>query len=144
MNNYGRGCNSNYNQNYNQNYAWNNTQNYRQNNTQEYTCKNHVHEVSGSTATVQECDDCHSHRFATVSGDAIRSGDSHVHEVKFCTDYADGHQHEYCDKTSCAIEVGNGKHVHFLKDVTGREDGHVHQFQTATFIDSPTDFKDCE
>lgn len=91
--------------------------------------KKHVHEITGSTAVVNECDDCHNHRFCTVSGEAIAMGSSHVHEVKFRTDFSDGHSHEFCDKTSTAIEVGNGKHVHFLKAFTEREDGHRHQFQ---------------
>lgn len=108
---------------------------------QNYNRQTHVHEVVGSTATVQECNDCHNHRFCAVSGEAIQSGNSHVHEVKFHTDTADGHQHEYCDRTSTAISVGNGKHVHFIKDFTEREDGHRHQFQAATLIESPTDFE---
>lgn len=108
---------------------------------QNYNRQTHVHEVVGSTATVQEYSDCHNHRFCTVSGEAIQAGNSHVHEVKFHTDTADGHQHEYCDRTSTAISVGNGKHVHFIKDFTEREDGHRHQFQAATLIESPTDFE---
>lgn len=104
----------------------------------------HVHEVTGSTAVVQECNDCHNHRFCTVSGEAIEVGNSHVHEVKFHTDFTDEHFHEFCGKTSPAIWVGNGKHVHFIKDFTEREDGHKHQFQAATLIDSPIDFKNCD
>ena len=103
--------------------------------------QNHVHEITGSTKIVKECDDCHNHRFCTVSGEAISMGNSHVHEVKFRTDFSDGHYHEFCGKTSVAIDVGNGKHVHFIKSVTEEEDGHIHKFQAATLIDSPTDFK---
>lgn len=47
----------------------------------------HVHEITGSTATVNGCRECHNHRFCTVSGEAIRMGNSHVHEVKFRTDF---------------------------------------------------------
>ena len=101
----------------------------------------HVHEITGSTSVVQECDDCHNHRFCTVSGEAIKVGDKHVHEVKFHTDFSDEHFHEFCGKTSTEIYVGNGKHVHFIKDLTEEEDGHKHKFQAATLIDSPTDFK---
>lgn len=104
----------------------------------------HVHEVIGSTAIVRECEDCHNHRFCTVSGEAIRSCDSHVHEVKFHTDFSDGHYHEFCGKSGPAIEVGNGKHIHFLKAFTEKEDGHKHEFQVATLIESPTDFKYCK
>lgn len=101
----------------------------------------HVHELTGSTATVMECKECHNHRFCTVTGEAIRMGNSHVHEVKLRTDFADEHFHEFCGRTSQAIEVGNGKHVHFIKEVTEKEDGHKHRFQAATLIDSPIDFK---
>ncbi|MGN1266298.1 MAG: YmaF family protein [Dorea sp.] len=104
----------------------------------------HVHEISSSTAVVSECKKCHNHRFCTVTGEAMYMGNSHVHEVKFRTDFSDGHYHEFCGKTSCAIDVGNGKHVHFIKDVTKEEDGHTHMFQAATAIESPTDFKHCD
>ena len=100
----------------------------------------HVHEITGSTAIVRECCDCHNHRFCTLSGEAITMGNSHVHEVKFRTDFADGHYHEFCGKSSPAINVGNGKHIHFVSACTGEEDGHKHQFQVASLIDSPIDF----
>lgn len=100
----------------------------------------HVHEVIGSTGFVNEGCDCHNHRFCTVSGEAIPMGNSHVHEVKFRTDFTDDHYHEFCGKSSTAIDVGGGKHVHFVKAFTEPEDGHKHKFQTASLIDSPTDF----
>ena len=65
----------------------------------------------------------------------------HYHEVKFRTDFSDKHYHEFCGKTTGAIDVGNGKHVHFIKAFTEEEDGHKHEFQAATLIDSPIDFK---
>lgn len=99
----------------------------------------HVHELTGSTVFVNEQGDCHNHRFCTVSGKAVYVGNSHFHEVKFRTDFSDGHSHEFCGKTNTATDVGYGKHVHFIKDMTEREDGHKHQFQAATLIDSPTD-----
>lgn len=102
----------------------------------------HVHEVTGIVEPVTECRECHTHRFCTVSGEAIKISDyDHVHEVKFRTDFADGHFHEFCGKTGGAIEVGNGKHVHYLKDFTEKEDGHKHRFQVAALIESPTDFE---
>lgn len=101
----------------------------------------HVHEVVGSTLVAGSCNECHNHRFATVSGEAIREGKSHVHEIKFTTDYADGHTHEFCGKSSPAIYVGGGKHVHFAKAFTDVADGHRHQFQTASLIDAPTDIR---
>lgn len=106
-----------------------------------YDNQNHVHEITGSTATVNECRDCHNHRFCTVSGEAIEEGCSHVHEVKFRTDFADGHYHEFCGKSSPAIEVGDGKHVHFARAFTECQNGHRHEFQVASLIDSPLDFK---
>lgn len=127
-----------YNRNYNRDY--NSTYN------RDYNCEDqrHVHEITGHTAIVQECDDCHNHRFCTVSGEAIQMGNSHVHEVKFRTDFSDEHFHEFSGKTSRAIEVGNGKHVHFISDSTERQDGHRHQFQAATLIESPSDFENCD
>lgn len=101
----------------------------------------HVHELTGSTAVVSECQNCHNHRFCTVSEEAIRVGNNHIHEVKFRTDYTDGHSHEFCGRTCPGIEVGNGKHIHFINETTEEEDGHVHRFQAATLIDSPIDFK---
>lgn len=112
-------------------------------NPETVSCDNqkHVHEILGSTAVVSECRGCHNHRFATVSDEAIPRGNSHVHDVKFRTDFADGHYHEFCGQTSPAIPVGNGKHVHFIKAVTQEEDGHRHKFQVATLIESPIDFE---
>lgn len=101
----------------------------------------HVHEISGSTATISECNECHNHRFCTVSDEAIPMGDSHVHEVKFRTDFSDGHYHEFCGRTCTAVEVGCGKHVHYINDESESADGHTHEFQAATSINSPTDFK---
>lgn len=116
----------------------NNNENYNN-----YMCnrQEHVHEITGSTAVVKECHDCHNHRFCTVSGEAIKTCDSHVHEIKFRTDFDDGHYHEFCGTSSPAIDVGNGKHVHFAIAYTQIEDGHKHQFQVASLIDSPTNFK---
>lgn len=114
-----------------------------QNMPQPCDCKNqkHVHELIGKTAVVGECRECHNHRFATVTGEAIKKGNSHIHEVKFRTDFDKEHFHEFCGKTMEAIEVGDGKHVHFIKDFTDCEDGHKHESQVMTLIDSPTDFK---
>lgn len=68
----------------------------------------HVHELTGSVKIFRECDDCHNHRFCTVSGEAIYTKDKndHFHEVKFHTDFSDKHFHEFCGKTGGAINVG--------------------------------------
>lgn len=114
-------------------------------NNRNCNCENqeHVHEVIGSTATVTECSECHNHRFCTVSGEAIETCGSHVHEVKMRTDFSDGHYHEICVRTSIAYDVGNGKHVHYLCGETEVADGHRHRFQGTAVIESPTDFESC-
>ena len=105
----------------------------------------HVHELTGSTGFVTECrEECHNHRFCTVTGKAIEHGCSHVHEVKFRTDFTDGHSHEFCGKTCPAIPVGDGKHVHFIESCTEMADGHKHRFQAATLIEDPTKFEHCD
>ena len=103
----------------------------------------HVHEIIGSTGFQDECGDCHNHRFCTVSDEAVYTSDKsdHYHDVRFRTDFADGHYHEFCGKTTRTIDVGDGKHVHYIKAYTTKEDGHKHEFQVASLIDSPTDFK---
>ena len=103
----------------------------------------HVHEISGSTRIHSECGECHNHRFCTVTGEAIYTRDrcDHGHEVTLTTDFSNEHYHEFCAKTSGAIDVGNGKHVHFLYDRTETENNHIHELQAATQIDSPTDYR---
>ncbi len=104
-------------------------------------CDQHVHEFIGSTLVAERRDECHNHRFATVSEEAIATRDSHVHRIWFRTDSHDGHFHEFCGISSPAIWVGDGRHVHFLKDCTESADGHVHRFRAASLIDDPTE--DC-
>ncbi|QHW34709.1 hypothetical protein GZH47_30555 [Paenibacillus rhizovicinus] len=80
----------------------------------------------------------HNHRFAGVTGQAIRSGDSHVHEIVFNrTDFLDHFQKLIKIRTGPAIPVGNGKHVHFVSSRTSINDGHKHQLNFATLIDAP-------
>lgn len=98
----------------------------------------HVHELLGSTLSAGRCNACHSHRFATVSEEAIRSGNSHVHKVTFRTDSTDGHFHEFCGTTGPAVFVGGGRHVHYLSECTDTADGHTHRFRAATLINDPT------
>lgn len=132
---------NNFNQRQNQN-TWQPDGRWQNQNWRERDCRgqNHVHEILGSTKTAENCKDCHSHRFCTVSGEAIpTSQGDHVHEVKFRTDFSDGHYHEFCGKSSGAIPVGGGKHVHFAKACTDEADGHKHDFQAASLINAPTD-----
>lgn len=49
----------------------------------------HVHEVQVSV----ELADGHTHRFATVTGEACPFDSDHYHEVKFRTDFVDEHYH---------------------------------------------------
>ena len=97
----------------------------------------HVHEILGSTLLGNCCREPHNHRFATISGEAIKSGTSHYHNVKFRTDSYEGHYHEFEGKTGPAISVGDGRHIHFLKDNTKFADGHNHEFRVATLIENP-------
>ena len=100
--------------------------------------KQHNHEVLGSTRTEGCCDHAHSHRFATVSCEAIPRDGSHVHEIKFTTDSCDGHHHEFYGKSGKAIDVGCGRHVHMVEGYTSFDDGHKHEFIVATLIEDPT------
>lgn len=100
--------------------------------------KDHVHELLGSTFTAEVGRDCHSHRFALTTGEAIPSGQgNHVHDVTFKTDTYEDHEHGFCGRTSEAIRVGD-RHVHFLAGCVRPEDGHKHEFRAATLIDNPT------
>lgn len=98
--------------------------------------QSHVHEVQGSVQIAEPREEPHNHRFATVSGEAIPSGRSHYHVVKFKTDFYEDHFHEFSGRTSGAITVGD-RHVHFLESVTEVSDGHVHRFRVATLIEDP-------
>ncbi|MDD3277956.1 MAG: YmaF family protein [Lachnospiraceae bacterium] len=116
-------------------------------NNQKSECQHqqkHVHEVTGSTLYENHCSDCHNHRFATVSGEAMPSGCSHIHEIEFQTDFADGHYHKFCGKSGPAVDVGCGKHVHYAKACTTAEDDHKHAFQVASLIEAPTKFECCD
>lgn len=100
----------------------------------------HVHEFEGSTKLAEEGDDRHNHRFAGVSGEAIKQGNSHFHIIKTRTDFVD-HFHEIQVKSGPAIIVNPGekvlKHVHFVEGVTSENDEHRHDFVFATLIEAP-------
>lgn len=98
----------------------------------------HIHEVQGSVKIAGE--DPHSHRFATVTGEAIPYGtNDHIHEVCFRSDFYDDHYHEFKGKTGCAIKVDEDRHVHYIESVTSVDDGHRHGFEAATLIENPTE-----
>ncbi|ABX43166.1 YmaF family protein [Lachnoclostridium phytofermentans] len=96
----------------------------------------HVHEIQGSVE-IAEQNDPHSHRFATISGEAIPYGMDHYHEVSFKTDFFREHYHEFQGHTTTAIPIGNS-HLHYLESVTTANAGHKHGFRFATLIDDPT------
>ncbi len=98
----------------------------------------HVHEVQGSVKIAGEGP--HTHRFCTVTGEAIPYGNhDHVHEVCFRTDTYGDHHHEFKGRTGCAVMVGD-RHVHYIESVTSMDDGHRHAFEAATLIENPTGF----
>ncbi|ASR48312.1 YmaF family protein [Paenibacillus kribbensis] len=98
----------------------------------------HVHEFEGSTKLAEEGADRHNHRFAGVTGQAIRQGRSHIHEIELTnTDFLNHFHNLRRIRTGPAIPVGNGKHVHFVTGQTTLNDGHVHQFNFATLIQQP-------
>ena len=98
----------------------------------------HVHEILGSVLIAGPTEELlHSHRFATVSGEAILiAGGDHIHNVWFRTDFFLQHFHEFIGTTSGAIQVGD-RHVHFLESVTSVNVGHRHPFRVATLIQDP-------
>ena len=73
----------------------------------------HVHELTGSTRIFNECDDCHNHRFCTVTGEAIYHKDKHdhYHEVKFHTDFSDEHFH-VCPMSIFMTIKSNTQYIH--------------------------------
>jgi len=107
------------------------------------TCKKtkkqtHVHEFEGSTKLAEAGADRHNHRFAGVTGQVIRKGKSHFHEIDLThTDFLNHFHNLKKIKTGLAIPVGKGKHVHFVNGMTTRNDGHMHQFNFATLIQKP-------
>lgn len=134
---------NNYDDNYRRNRNYNDD--YRREDRRRDDCRNnsneerrHVHEFLDSTKFAEQGRDRHNHRFAGVTCEAIRYGNSHVHKLRTNTDSRD-HHHEICDTTGPAIYVGGGKHVHLVKGRTTREDGHVHEYIFATLIEDPTE-----
>lgn len=105
-------------------------------------CQRHVHEIEGSVQIADRFFDPHNHRFAGVSGEAIRAGCyDHVHRVRLRTDYYEDHFHEIFGITGGAIRVGD-RHIHFLRSVTTIDDGHLHPFRFSTLINDPIGFTD--
>lgn len=100
------------------------------------TRQRHTHEFLGSTKLAELQDDPHNHRFAGVTGQAIKYGRSHVHKIRTNTDFFD-HFHEVIVTTGPAIPVGDGRHVHFVMGRTTLNDGHRHKFIFATLIEKP-------
>ncbi len=100
------------------------------------TRQRHVHEITGSVMVAEQGNDAHNHRFAGVSGEAMPSGGSHVHEVTIRTDFYEDHFHFITGTSGPAIPVGD-RHVHFVMAQTTRQDGHMHTFRVAALIEDP-------
>lgn len=68
----------------------------------------HVHEVLGSVKIYDEKGECHNHRFAGMTGEAVsvRSGKSHIHYVYAKTEISDGHRHEFQVATLIEDPIG--------------------------------------
>jgi hypothetical protein len=113
----------------------------------------HVHEFLGSTFIAESGEEAHNHRFAGISGEAIKVCGSHIHKIFTRTDFFD-HFHFIQRFTGPAVYVdeecngeifiqsypgsrGEGKHVHFVQGFTTLEDGHKHKLQFATLIEAP-------
>lgn len=103
----------------------------------EIKCPGHVHEFLGSTKLAELEKEPHNHRFAGVSGEPIRKGNSHVHKIITNTDFYENHHHEICIQTGPAIIVCEGRHVHFARGMTSENDEHCHDFLFATLIENP-------
>lgn len=99
----------------------------------------HVHEIIGSTAFISECEDCHNHRFAAISGEAVEAEGSHFHNIIFRTDTHENHVHEFFGPSTLAIPTGDGRHVHFANGYTDPSKGHAHNFRVVSMINNPTD-----
>lgn len=98
----------------------------------------HVHEILGSTRIAEAQTDPHNHRFAAITGEAIPSGNSHVHRLDTRTDFYEDHFHFICAAVSGpAINVSEERHVHLFEANTNVEDGHFHELLAGTQIDNP-------
>ncbi|MFL0196608.1 YmaF family protein [Clostridium sp. WILCCON 0269] len=97
----------------------------------------HDHEFLGSTMLAELEEDPHNHRFAGVSGPALRITRGHVHVIKARTDFYEDHFHEVTVTSGPQIDVGGGRHIHFVKATTTEADGHIHNLIFATLIEDP-------
>lgn len=100
----------------------------------------HVHEVEGSVRLAELNVDPHNHRFAGVTGEAIRVPGGHIHKFISRTDFYEDHYHPIKVKTGLQVIVGEGedaRHVHFIDDETEVREDHFHEFIVATLIENP-------
>lgn len=97
----------------------------------------HVHEIQGSVEAIKLLKIPHSHNIVAVSDEAISIGlQGHIHEVKFKTDYCEGHYHEFSGRTTGSILIKDS-HVHFLESETTKNEGHKHKFRLVTLLEKP-------
>lgn len=84
----------------------------------------HTHEFTASTELELKGNLRHNHRFAGVTGEAIPTGQSHIHRIKVNTTFNLGHFHEVSVKTGPAITVnpderkGEKVHIHYVEGET--------------------------
>lgn len=99
----------------------------------------HVHEVEGSVRLAELREDPHNHRFAGVTGEAIRVPGGHIHIFRTKTDFYEDHFHEINVETGLNVRVGRGndaRHVHYIDEFTEVAEDHSHKFITATLIEN--------
>lgn len=102
----------------------------------------HDHEFLGSTMHSELEEDSHSHRFAGVSGPAIKVKGGHVHVIKGRTDIYEGHFHEFTATSGLPIYAGNRRHIHPVQVITTEAEGHRHNIILATLIEDPISEED--
>lgn len=103
----------------------------------------HDHEFLGSTRLAELEEDPHNHRFAGVSGPAIKVPGGHVHVVQSRTDFYEDHFHVFRATSGLQIPVGDGRHVHFVEATTNEVDDHTHNLIFATLIENPIGEEKC-
>ena len=103
----------------------------------------HDHEFLGSTKLAELEEDPHNHRFAGVSGPAIKVPGGHVHVVQSRTDFYEDHFHVFKATSGLQIPVEDGRHVHFVETTTNEVDGHTHDLIFATLIENPIGEEKC-
>jgi len=91
-------------------------------------CRSPLDHNHGSVAHTS-CDHQHTHQCLDISGPAIPTGESHVHNSENWVMYEHGHAHYYQATSGPSIPTGNGWHVHYWDFYTTVDKGHRHRVQ---------------